>query len=127
MAGEFDLPPDLLVPPRQVNTLARAGFFPWLFDKIDGWLGLPRSGPQAAAFWGIASLASLVLTWAGWKLTLSMGRAWTNYTRGRLSAPSVVGSLVVAAPAVISTSLSAYCLHRARMVSSATPPTQAAP
>jgi hypothetical protein len=113
--AEFDLPPDLLAPPRAVSTIARSGFTGWLFDKLDGWLGVPTDRENAAAFWGVAALVSLGLTWGAWKLTLSMGRAWNNYTKGRITTATATGAVVVALPAAGATLITMYCFHRARL------------
>lgn len=117
--SSFDLTADLLAPRRTVPTLANRGFTAWLFGKLDGWLGLPTEGDKARVFWQLASLVSLGLTWAGWRLSLSMWRAWSNYTKGRLSPTTATGAVVSAVPAALATLITGYCLHRARMASAA--------
>ena len=117
--SEFQLPPDLFSPQRAVQTATRGNLAGWFFSKSDGFLGVPVQGDNAVVFWGIASLLALGFSWSAWKFTISLGRSWANYTKGRIAPGTIAGNIMAAIPATVATLLTGYCFYRLRRASAA--------
>lgn len=114
MSSEFDIPPGLVASldrPAPASPLAR------VLGWIDKLIPLPPS-PWLQVIAVMVAGATLGLL----KVTASMSKAWSHYTRGSLSSGALTGHLLIGAPALMGLAVSAYLLRRAFGAKLAAPP-----
>lgn len=103
--SQFELDPEL------VRDLTRPPP-PGLIDRVTGWIDAifpVQDGPALK----IVAVLTAFFALAVLRVTASLSKSWSNYTRGSVGGTALTGHAIIAAPALVSIAIASYLVKRA--------------